>query len=221
MFNFFGKTDAQVEQDVIDEINWDPSVSSTAIEVSAKNGIVTLRGYVPQYFEKWRSEAAALRVSGVLAVADELEVNIIDEGERTDEQIAGAALNAIRWSSSTPKDIKVVVEKGWVTLSGETEWEYQRTSAKNSVSHLLGVCGITNNITLKQKAQPSDVQTRIEKALVRSAEREGRKITVSVKGDRVVLDGSVHSMHEKDDARLAAWMAPGVRFVDNNLILEN
>lgn len=218
MFNYFSKTDLDVKNDVNNELMWDPSVTSSNVKVSAHDGIVTLRGTVPHFIEKVAAEQAAERVGGVKAVADELEVKGVFD--KTDEEIARAALNALQWNYSVPNDIKVAVDKGWVTLNGEAEWDFQRNAAKNSVSELLGVCGVTNMIAIKSKVQPSDIKTRIEEALKRSAESEGKKIGVSVSGDKVTLTGKVHSISEKDDARMAAWMAPGIMTVENNLTIS-
>ena len=218
MFNF-QKNDNQIHKDVTNELCWDPRVTSSHISVATKDGIVTLRGEVPNYFEKSAAEVAAQRVGGVKAVADELEVKLSDSYVRTDEDIAQAALNAFKWTVNVPRDIKIAVEKGWVTLRGEVEWDFQRLAAKNSITPLMGVRGVTNAITIRTKVLPSDVKTRIEEALVRSAEREGRKIGVSVNGDRVTLSGHVHSVSEMADARMAAWNAPGVMSVENNLTL--
>ena len=218
MFNFFNKTDSDVKRDVSNELMWDPSVTSSDVKVSAKDGIVTLRGTVPHYIEKMAAEHAAERVGGVKAVADELEVKTFFD--KSDEEIATAAVSALKWNYSVPDNVQVAVEKGWITLTGEAEWDYQRNAAKDSVSQLMGVCGVTNSMTIKSKAQPSDIKTRIEEALKRSAEAEGRKISVSVSGDKVTLTGNVHSYSEIDDARDAAWMAPGVTTVENNLTIS-
>ena len=220
MFNFFEKTDTKIQEDVLNELQWDPSVTASAVTVSANNGIVTLRGSVPHYIEKMAAEHAAQRVGGVKAVADELEVNFMTPPDHNDEEIAQAALNAFKWNYSVPDSVKIAVEKGWVTLSGEVEWDYQRNAARNTASEILGVCGVTNSINIKSKVQPSNIKTRIEEALKRSAESEGRKINVSVSGDHVTLPGNVHSFSEIEDARLAAFNAPGVMSVDNNLIIS-
>jgi osmotically-inducible protein OsmY len=217
MFNFFNKTDSDLKQDVLNELLWDPSINSSHVKVSAHDGIVTLRGTVPHYIEKVAAEQAAQRVGGVKAVADELEVKgLLD---KTDEEIAKAAVNALKWNYSVPNDIKVLVSKGWVTLEGESEWDYQRNSAKNTVSEILGVRGVSNNIKLKSKAQPTDIKNRIEEALKRSAESESRKISVSVFGEKAILSGKVHSLAEKTEAGHAAWMAPGIMTIENNLII--
>lgn len=215
MFNFFNKTDLDVKRDVTNEIFWDPSVTSDHIKVSSNDGIVTLRGSVPHFSEKVAAEQAAERVGGVKAVADELIVKGVFD--KSDEEIARAALNAMKWNYSVPDDIKISVDKGWITLVGEVEWDYQRNAAKYAVTELLGVNGVTNDIVIRSKAQPSDIKNRIEEALKRSAESEGKKINVSVKGDTVTLSGNVHSISEKDDAKFAAWMAPGIMTVENNL----
>ena len=217
MFKSYKKADAQLKEDVESELRWDPSVVSEHVRVTAKEGVITLWGSVPHYYEKITAEKAAQRVGGVRAVADELEVKLIDAYERGDEDIAQAALSALDWSYSAPSNIKVTVEKGWITLRGEAEWDYQRNSAKDAVSNLMGVRGVSNNITLQSKVQTSDVKAKIEEALKRSAESEGRKIHVTVSGSRVNLTGNVHSFSEIEDARLAAWSAPGVMSVDTDL----
>ena len=217
MFNFHKKADAQLKQDVESELLWDPSVTSDQVTVTANEGVITLRGSVPHYYEKTTAEKAAQRVGGVRAVADELEVKLFDAYERSDEEVARAALSALEWSYSAPTGIKITVDKGWVTLQGEAEWDYERNSARDAVSTLMGVRGVSNNITIQSRVQASDVKTKIEEALKRSAETEGRNIHVTVSGNRVNLTGSVHSFSEIEDARLAAWSAPGVMNVDDDL----
>ncbi len=221
MFNLFEKTDSQIQKDVKSELKWDPSVADSQITVTASDGIVTLRGSVPHYFEKRTAEKAAQRVGGVRAVADEIGVELFTTHKKTDQEIAEAALNALKWNYQVPDDIKVSVDNGWITLRGETDWAFQKAAASNAVNHMIGVCGVSNEIIIKEKVQPSDVKTRIEEALKRSAEREGRKINVAVKGSCVTLSGNVHSYSEIGDAALAAWNAPGVSQVENNLKLTH
>ncbi len=221
MFHLFEKTDSQIQKDVKNELKWDPSVADTQITVTANNGIVTLRGTVPHYFEKHTAEKAAQRVGGVRAVADEIEVNVFGTEKKSDEKIAEAALNALTWNFQVPDDVKVSVDNGWITLRGETNWAYQKTAATNAVNQMIGVRGVTNEIILKEQVQPSDVKIRIEEALKRSAEREGRKINVAVNGSGVTLSGNVHSYSEIGDAELAAWNAPGVLKVENHLKLTH
>ncbi|MBY0554727.1 BON domain-containing protein [bacterium] len=215
MFNIFNKTDSQVKQDVLNELLWDPSITSTHIKVLSKDGIVTLNGTVPHFVEKLAAEQAARRVGGVKAVADEIEVKGIFD--KSDEDIARAALNALKWNYSVPDDIKVTVSKGWVTLDGEADWDYQRNAAKKAIAALIGIRGVTNNIKIKSKVLPSDIKIRIEEALKRSAEAESRQISVSVKDDKVILTGKVHSFAEIEDAKMAAWNAPGVMYVENHI----
>lgn len=215
MFSFFEKKDPQIQEDVRNELKWDPSLTSTDISVTSSDGIVTLRGSVPHYIEKLMAEHAAQRVGGVRAVADELEVKGIYE--RPDVEIARNAMSALEWNYSVPKTVKVAVDKGWINLSGTVEWDYQRNAAHNAVKEIFGVCGVTDNIAIETKAQPDDIKYRIEEALKRSAESESRQISVSVAGDKVTLAGIVHSYSEREDARMAAWCAPGVKTVENNI----
>lgn len=219
MFNFFKKSDHQIEQDVVAELEWNPSITAEQIAVSAKDGVVTLRGSVPHYMEKHSAEEAAQRVGGVRAVADELEVDLLGSYARSDSDIAKAAIDAIDWNYSIPEGVTVTVEKGWVTLKGAADWDYERTAATNAIKSLMGVCGVSNDMTLTTKIQPTDVKKRIEDALKRSAESEGKDISVSVNGNKVTLTGNVHSLSEMEDARFAAWGAPGVLKVENNLKL--
>jgi osmotically-inducible protein OsmY len=217
MFKFLKKADDSLKDDVSSELRWDPSVSDEKIKVTTADGVVTLRGYVPHYSERLNSEKAALRVGGVRAVADELEVSLCDGSDKSDDEIAHAALLALDWNYSAPDGVKVTVNKGWVKLEGNAEWDFERNAAKESVSTLMGVRGVTNDIKLKSRVKASDVKTKIEEALKRSADREGKNINVTVSGDRVSLSGSVHSLSEIEDARIAAWSAPGVMNVDDSL----
>jgi osmotically-inducible protein OsmY len=217
MFNFFKKTDEQIQEDVMNQLKWIPSVNASQISVTAKDGVVTLRGSVPHYFEKNRAEEAAQGIGGVRAVADELEVDLLGSYERSDSDIATAAVQALDWNYAVPDGIKVTIEKGWITLKGQAEWDYQRAAALDCVRALMGVRGVNNEMTLKTKVQPANVKSRIEEALKRSAESEGRKIEVEVNGDQVTLSGNVHSFSEVENARFAAWCTPGVMNVQNNL----
>jgi osmotically-inducible protein OsmY len=160
MFNFFNKSDADVKLDVINELKWDPRVNSSGIKVTAHDGVITLRGTVPHFIEKLSAEKAVQRVGGVKAVADELEVKGIFE--KSDEDIARAALNALKWNYSVPASIKVSVEKGWVNLSGETDWDFERKAAMDSVSKLLGVVGVTNSISIRSVVQPEDIKIELK-----------------------------------------------------------
>lgn len=219
MFNFFQKSDAQIQKDVLSEMKWDPSLTPAEMSVIAKDGIVTLRGTVPHYFEKTLAEKAAQRVGGVRAVANEIDVHILGPNEKKDEDIAVAAVNALQWNYQVPETVKVSVDKGHVTLRGEVLWDYQRAAAVNSISRLMGVRSVHDMMTIKAQAQTSDIKARIEEALKRSAEGEGRNINVAIDGDKVTLTGNVHSFSESEVARFAAWNAPGVMRVVNNLKL--
>lgn len=212
------KTDQQLQQDVITELAWEPSVTSTKIGVEVKDGVVTLAGHVDSYIEKWEAQRAAQRVSGVKALAVEMDVALPGSGARNDVDIARAASNVLRWSTYWPEDqIKVLVESGWITLSGELDWEYQREAAERSVRGLMGVIGISNQIVLKSSAALKPVKSEIEAALKRRIHSDSRHITVDVKGTDVTLSGTVHSWAERDAARNAAWSTAGVNNVADSL----
>jgi osmotically-inducible protein OsmY len=213
------KTDSQIQTDVMQELKWDPSVTREHIGVAVSDGIVTLSGTIPTYIEKSAAEKAAQRVSGVKAVVEKIKVKLPGSYKRDDQDVAKAIVNQFKWSVQVPDDlVKASVENGWVDLKGEVEWDYQRTAAENCVRGLAGVKGVSNNITIKaKKVRPEIVKQRIEEALKREAEREARRIAVEVRGSRVILSGSVHSFAEMQDARGAAFSAPGVTSVENNL----
>ncbi len=212
------KTDQQLKQDVTDELAWDPAVTSERVGVAVKNGIVTLSGHIDTYAEKRAIEKALRRVNGVKAIALELDVMLSPDHQRGDTDIAQAADLALRWNSSLPPDrVRATVEHGWVTLSGEVDWDAERTSAEKAVRGLIGVLGVRNEITLRARATPAGIGARIEQALERHAEREARRITVDVRGATVTLRGSVDSWRERDAAAGAAWSAPGVLAVVNEL----
>jgi len=212
------KTDQQLQQDVINELAWEPSVNSTQIGVEVKDGIVTLAGHVGSYLEKWEAQRAAQRVSGVKALAVEMDVSLAGSSERNDVDIARAASNVLQWSTYWPEDqIKVLVENGWITLSGELDWEYQREAAERSVRGLMGVIGISNQIVLKSSASWKPVKSEIEAALQRRIHGDARHIMVDVNGADVTLSGTVHSWAERDAARNAAWSTAGVRNVADSL----
>lgn len=212
------KSDAQLKKDVEAELEWDPSINATEIGVAVKDGVVTLSGHLDTFVEKYEVERAVQRVAGVRAVAVEMEVKLTSGSKRSDAEIAHAVETAFAWHSSVPADrIKAKVEKGWVTLTGEVDWEYQRAAAANLVRPLVGVVGVNNGIVLKARTTPDNIEKRIRDALTRQAEREAKGIEVQVQGSTVVLRGSVHSLAEREAARGAAWSAPGITRVDNEL----
>ena len=213
------KSDRQLQSDVLKEMNWDCSVTADALTVTADRGIITLRGSVPHYIQKKRAQDAAERVKGTRAVVNEIEVSVMASHERSDQDIARAAVNSLEWNCSAPNGIQVEVESGCVTLRGEVEWDFQRQVAEDAVSPLKGLSGVENLITIRRRELSTDVKSRIEEALKRSAENESHKIVVSAEGDRVTLSGQVATFAELRDARIAAWSAPGVGFVQNDLTI--
>ena len=214
------KTDAQVQQDVIAELKWEPSINAAQIGVEVKDGIVTLAGHVSSYAEKWNAERATQRVSGVKALAIEMDVQLAGSSRRNDTDIARSAENALQWMTYFPKDrVKVMVEKGWITLSGDVDWEYQRRGAADGVRHLMGVMGVSDNIAIKPTVSLSAVKSDIEAALKRRAKADAQKISVHVQGADVTLTGTVHSWSERDLARDSAWGTPGVRNVVDNITI--
>lgn len=215
------KTDSKIKLDVQDELSWEPSIDETKIGVAVDNGVVTLSGEVNSYSKKIAAEKAAKRVTGVKAVAEDIIVKYPSSSDRTDTDIAKAAIDALQWHSSVPDDaVMVKVEEGWVYLTGEVKWEYQKQSAKDAVKDLLGVKGVINSIAIKQDVKPYEIKTRIEQAFERSAEIDAKGINVTTDGHTVTLSGKVHSIKEKEDAEKAAYKAPGVWMVKNNLKVQ-
>jgi osmotically-inducible protein OsmY len=215
------KTDAQVQQDVIAELNWDPAVNAAKIGVEVNEGVVTLAGYVESFAEKWNAEQAAQRVSGVAALAVEIEVVLPGQSQRKDADIAHTAESILHWMTNLPKDaIKVMVEDGWITLSGDVDWEYQRRAAVKAVHSLMGVIGVSDQIALKHKVSKSVVKTDIEAALKRRAKHEAQKITVAIQGGDVTLSGTVDSWAERDLAIDSAWGSPGVLSVKADIKVD-
>jgi osmotically-inducible protein OsmY len=214
------KTDLQLQHDVMEELEWEPSVDASKIGVTAKDGIVTLTGSGVSYFDKVNAEIAAKRVYGVRAVANDIEVKLPGSSQRSDAEIAEAGLNALRWNASIPDEhVQLTVRHGWITLDGQLDWAYQKEAAERVVHNLTGVIGVTNKIKIKAHAKPGDVKNKIEAAFKRSAELDARRVGVAAHDGKVTLHGNVHSWGERDEAERAAWGAPGVTMVENKLIV--
>jgi osmotically-inducible protein OsmY len=212
-------TDEEIQKDVLAELKWDAQVQPNEIGVSVKDGVVALTGWVDSYLKKWAAEDAALRVAGVKAVANDIEVKLLSE--RTDADIAEAAIRALQWDAVVPADkIQVTVSKGWVTLKGEVNWNFEKQDAERVVRRLTGVKGVSNLITVKPSTTPSELKKRIEDALVRNAKVDANKITVEVQGSKAILKGSVRAWIEKEEAERVAWLAPGVTSVENRITVE-
>jgi osmotically-inducible protein OsmY len=215
------KSDTEIERDVKEELQWDPDLDATDIAVSVKGGVVTLTGFVKSYTDKYEAEAAAKRVAGVIAIANDIEVRMPSVDERPDPEIAREAAAAIKAQLPISSEkIKVVVKNGWVTLEGEVEWQYQRQTAENAVRRLKGVKGVTNLIQLKPHAAPSEIKRKIQDAFRRNAEIDANRIIVEANGSEVILKGTVRSWVEREEAERAAWAAPGVTKVIDQIVVS-
>ena len=214
------KSDPQVQQDVIAELKWEPSIEAAQIGVEVRDGIVTLTGHVNSFAEKWDAERAVQRVSGVKALAIEIDVKLVGSSKRLAADIARSAENILEWTSCLPKDaVKVMVEGSWITLSGEVDWEYQRQAAGDAVRYLMGVTGMSNEIGIKRGVSSSTIQSGVEAALERSSRPNHQNVSVAVRDGEVTLTGDVHSLSERELAGHSAWNAPGVRNVVNKINL--
>lgn len=212
------KTDAQLQADVRDELAWDPSIQATHVGVAVQDGVVTLTGHLDTFAEKSAVERAVLRVRGVRALAIELDVKLAPDHQRSDSEIAQAAEAALQWHAQVPPDrVRLKVEKGWVWLAGELDWEFQRQAAQKAIRTLVGVVGVHNGITLKPTLTPAHVKLRIHDALARHAEREARNIEVRVDGATVTLRGRVDTWADRAAVQGAVWSAPGIGLVVNEL----
>lgn len=208
------KTDSQLQQDVRTELLWEPSVDAAHIGVEVKDGVVTLAGKVTSFSQKWATEQAALRVAGVQALTVALTVILPGPNQRDDADIAQAARNVLEWTELLPAGaIQVMVQDGWVTLSGQVDWQFQRQASTDCIRHLMGVTGVSNHISLKPTAaevKASSMQAQIEAALQRTAMADVKNISVTVRGSVATLTGTIHQWDERNKATYAAWGTPGI-----------
>lgn len=215
------KTDARIREDVLSQLAWEPDIDDRQIGVAVENGVVTLSGAVNNYTSKMAAEKATKKVSGVKAVAEDIEVKYGDDFKKTDKEIAKAAVDALEWNISVPDNkIMVKVEDGYVYLTGEVKWDFQRNAAKKAIENLLGVRYVSNNITLKQKVEAKDIKNKIQTAFKRAADVDAKNVRVEVDGHTVTLKGTVRSWAEKQEARKTAYAAPGVYNVKNEIKVE-
>src|SRR6202035_4980061 len=215
------KSDSEIERDVREELKWDPDLDAEDIAVSVKNGVVTLAGFTHSYTDRLGAEAAAKRVAGVLAVANDIEGRLPAIDQRPDPDIARDAVASLKSELPISHDkIKVIVKDGWITLEGAVEWQYQKTTAENAVRKVKGVKGVTDVITVKPKVQPSELQRKIAEAFKRNAEVDANRITVEASGSEVILKGTVRSWIEREEAERVAWSAPGVTKVEDRIVVS-
>jgi len=214
------RSDSDIKRDVEAELQSDPSIDATDIAVAVKNGVVTLSGFVPKFMDKLEAEAAAKRVAGVVGLANDLEVRLPFSDQRPDPEIARDAVSALKARLPfSSEHIRVVVDKGWVTLEGQVEWNYQRQDAETAVRRVKGVKGVINTVQLKPDVEPTEIKRKIEEAFRRSAEIDASRITVETNVGEVVLRGTVRSWAERQEAERAAWKAPGVTKVVNQIAI--
>jgi osmotically-inducible protein OsmY len=212
------RTDNELRTDIIAELNWDASIRDEDIATAVKDGVVTLAGIVDTYAQRYAAERAVERVNGVKAIVNDLTVKLPGAMERSDADIAHAAVNALRWHTQVPEErVQVKVANGWLTLEGEVDRYYQQEAAEHAVQYLTGVKGVSNVITLRAIPTPADIKQRIRSSIKRQAELDAEQVTVETSGSRVTLRGTVRSVAERRDAERAVWNAPGVTRVDNDI----
>ena len=213
--------DVTLRQNILAALEFEPSLDAVHIGVAVEDGIVTLAGHVRSYAEKLTAELLTQRIRGVRAIAEEIDVRFPEDKKTADDEIAQRALNIIAWDTTIPDDtIKVTVRKGWITLSGEVEWHFQRAAAESAVRRLTGVAGVVNLLSIRPRLDVSNIKTRIEGALKRDAEIEADGIQIRVSGSKVILEGTVHAWRERSVAERAAWATPGVTAVEDHLAVS-
>jgi len=211
-------TDITLRQNILDELEFEPSIDAAHIGVAVEDGIVTLTGHVSSYWEKTTAENVVKRVKGVKGIAEEIEVRLVGQKGTADDEIAKRAVNAITWNVSIPRDkVQVKVQDGWITLTGKLEWQYQKNAAAEAVRGLGGVVGVANQIEITPRVSVSDIKKRIEDALKRDAETEAQAIRVNVLNGKVTLEGKVRAWSERQAAERAAWSSPGVKTVEDRI----
>jgi len=214
-------SNTELQRTVEDELKWNPSIDSSHIGVTVKDGIVTLTGYVTSYFQKKKAESLVKHLANVKAVVDELELKLPNSAQRSDLDLAESALEVLKLNILVPAGkILVTVDNGWISLDGVVDWQYQRTAAEDAIKYLTGVRGISNNVTVKSTVHPADVKAKIQNALIRNAQIDASHITVDTVNGKATLAGHVRSWIEKEQAEAAAWSAPGISKVENRISIS-
>jgi osmotically-inducible protein OsmY len=216
------KTDVEIQKDVMEELKWEPLLTASEIGVAVKNKVVTLSGTVDSFYKKEEAENAAKRVSGVVAVAEDIEVKPFATSKKNDTEIARMIADTLKWDSVVQDDkVRVKVEDAWVTLEGIVDWEFQKESVKSSIKSLVGIRGISNNITVKPSVTAKDIKQKISLAFHRSATVDASKVEIEIEGSKAILTGRVRSWSEKNDAEDAAWKAEGITAIENKLVIDS
>lgn len=214
-------SDAEIKINVEAELQWDPNIMANDIGVNVRNGVVSLSGYTSSYGQKFHAENDAKRINGVVGVANDIQVRLLEDDHKSDPEIARNASTALKVQlPNSHQSFQVIVRQGWVTLEGSTEWQYLKERAEGIVRHLAGINGVINKVTVDPKVSPAEIKHKIEAAFKRSAEIDANRITVEAINDEVILKGTVHTWFERREAERVAWLAPGVRNVDDRIQVQ-